>query len=155
MSAASKEFTGKHMLALAVSFFGVIIAVNVVMAVSAARTWTGLVVQNSYVASQEFQDKADARHAQNAAGWTIRMAYQAGEIRVEALGPQGPLALEDASVFIHRPVGGHDDATVQLSLVDGLYRGDIELGSGVWDVTVTTGATELGAIERETRIRVP
>ncbi len=57
MSAASKEFTGRHMWLLAVSFFGVIISVNIVMAVSAARTWTGLVVENSYVASQEFQGR--------------------------------------------------------------------------------------------------
>lgn len=155
MSTASKEFTGRHMLLLAVSFFGVIISVNIVMAVSAARTWTGLVVENSYVASQEFQGKADALEAQNAAGWTISIAYEAGQIEVAARDTAGALPLEDASVFIHRPVGGHDDAKVALSLVNGVYRGDIALASGVWDVTFTTGPTELGAIERETRIRVP
>ena len=43
------------------AFFGVIIAVNVVMATLASTSWTGLVVENSYVASQEFNRKADAR----------------------------------------------------------------------------------------------
>lgn len=155
MSTASKEFTGRHMLALAVSFFGVIIAVNVVMAVSAARTWTGLVVENSYVASQEFQAKADALHAQEQAGWTIRIAYEAGQIVIEARDRDGILALDDLSAFIRRPVGGHEDARVSLQLTDGAYRGDIALKPGVWDVTVTSAATPLGAIERETRITVP
>ncbi len=41
-----------------VAFFGVIIAVNVTMATIAIASWTGLVVQNSYVASQEFETQA-------------------------------------------------------------------------------------------------
>ena len=65
---APREFTGKHMLLLAVGFFGVIISVNVLMAVLSATSWTGLVVQNSYVASQEFETRRVAHDAQQAAG---------------------------------------------------------------------------------------
>ena len=54
---APKEFTGRHMLAIMLAFFGTIIAVNLVMAIFASRSWTGLVVKNSYVASQEFNEK--------------------------------------------------------------------------------------------------
>ena len=46
----------------AVAFFGVIIAVNCVMACFANSTWSGLVVANGYVASQSFdKDLAKAR----------------------------------------------------------------------------------------------
>ena len=49
-----RRFTGYHMAAILVAFFGVIIAVNMVMATLATRTFGGVVVENSYVASQEF-----------------------------------------------------------------------------------------------------
>lgn len=53
-----KEFTGRHMLAIMLAFFGVIIAVNGVMATFATRSWSGLVVENTYVASQQFNERA-------------------------------------------------------------------------------------------------
>ena len=152
--ATQKEFTGKHMLLITVTFFGVVIGVNVLMAVSASRTWTGLVVANSYVASQEFQVKSDAARRQNEAGWTMDVAYEDGRLIVQIAGDDGELELHDVEAFVHRPVGGHDDARVPLSLGATGYEGAVALAPGVWDVTVTTAPTELGAIERETRISV-
>ena len=64
----SGEFTGRHMLAAMLAFFGVIIAVNITMAVFAQTSWTGFVVRNSYVASQEFNGKVAAARAQAALG---------------------------------------------------------------------------------------
>lgn len=153
-AAKQKEFTGKHMAMVAVGFFGVIIGVNAFMAVSASRTWTGLVVANSYVASQEFQVKADAAHAQNAAGWTMDVDHQGDMLVVQLLAHGKPLKVSDVSAFVRRPVGGHDDATVPLTAGDNGFTGQIVLAPGVWDITVTTGPTELGPIERETRITV-
>ncbi|WEK06665.1 MAG: FixH family protein [Candidatus Devosia phytovorans] len=150
-----REFTGKHMLLVTCAFFGVIIAVNVFMAVSSARTWTGLVVANSYVASQEFQVKADAAHAQNEAGWTMHVGYKDGQLVVLLRDGEGPLDLDGVSAFVRRPVGGHDDVAVPLARSGDAYRGPVGLTSGVWDITVTTADTALGAIERETRISVP
>ena len=48
------ELTGKHVAMIFCGFFGIIIAVNVSMAMLASSSWTGLVVSNSYVASQKF-----------------------------------------------------------------------------------------------------
>ena len=45
-------FTGWHMLTIMLLFFGTIISVNVTMAWNAVTSWSGLVVQNTYVASQ-------------------------------------------------------------------------------------------------------
>jgi nitrogen fixation protein FixH len=150
-----REFTGRHMVMITVAFFGVIIAVNVLMAVAASRTWTGLVVDNSYVASQEFQEKADAARSQAEAGWTMELAYDSGQLIVRALDDGEPLALDAMTAFVRRPVGGHDDATLVLSPgVDG-YAAPIDLAPGVWDVTIVSGPTALGAVEFETRIAVP
>jgi nitrogen fixation protein FixH len=153
--ASQKEFTGRHMLLITVAFFGVVVGVNVLMAVSASRTWTGLVVTNSYVASQEFQEKADAAHRQDQAGWTMDVAYEDGRLIVEIAAGGRERLLREVEAFVRRPVGGHDDATVPLLLGSKAYEGAIDLAPGVWDITVTTAPTDLGAIERETRISVP
>lgn len=153
-TAKQSEFTGRHMLIVIVSFFSVVIGVNLAMAISASRTWTGLVVDNSYVASQEFQVKADAAHAQNAAGWTMDIAYDAGTLRARITENGKGLAVTGVTAFVHRPVGGHDDVTVPLAAAADGYTGAIALAPGVWDVTVSTAPTDLGVIERETRIVV-
>ncbi len=62
----SGAFTGWHMLGIMVAFFGVIIAVNITMAYKAVSSWSGLVVKNTYVASQEFNDKAETGKEQAA-----------------------------------------------------------------------------------------
>lgn len=155
MSASQqREFTGRHMVLITVSFFGVILSVNLLLAVAASSTWTGLVVENSYVASQEFQDKADAAHRQVEAGWTMDIAYEDGMLVVRALDDGVPLALDGVTAFVRRPVGGHDDATLALVRGPDGYRGAIGLAPGVWDVAITTAPTALGAMEREIRITV-
>ena len=153
MSTKTKEFTGWHMLAIICTFFGVVISVNLTMAIASSRTWTGLVVANSYVESQRFNDKQHTIAAQRAAGWTVQTRHQDGRIVFIARDANGTLLdLDGVSAFVRRPVGGHDDATVALRLEGDAYVGDHDLTAGVWDITVTTAVTEKGAIEYETRI---
>jgi len=151
-----RTFTGRHMWILALSFFGVIIAVNVGMATLAMRSWTGLVVENSYVASQEFEAKRLAHRAQQAAGWQAVLTYLPGVARLVIVdGARGPVDLGDVSIKINRPVGGHDDQTVSLQhKPDGSYEAVIELPSGLWEATVTAPQTTLGPFELRERIRV-
>ena len=65
---AEREFTGKHMLAICVGAFGVIITVNLILAYNAVATFPGLEAKNSYVASQQFNERRDA---QEGLGWTV------------------------------------------------------------------------------------
>ena len=64
------QFTGWHMAGVLCLFFGTIIAVNMVLAVNASTTWTGLVVKNSYVASQHYNETLAAAARQAKRGWT-------------------------------------------------------------------------------------
>ncbi len=66
-----KRITGWHAAAALIAFFGVVIAVNVTMAVFAVRTFGGVVVENSYVASQKYNGWLEAARRQNELGWTI------------------------------------------------------------------------------------
>ncbi|MBU1304226.1 MAG: FixH family protein, partial [Alphaproteobacteria bacterium] len=108
---------------------------------------------NSYVASQQFQTVHNDIARQVAAGWALNLSYDDGQVEFAALdGAGAPLALTGVSAFVRRPVGGHDDATIPLQLQDGRYIGAVALSAGVWDITVTTDATPLGAISFEHRV---
>lgn len=149
------EFTGRHMLLLAVAFFGVIITVNVTMAVVASTSWTGLVVQNSYVASQQFEEKRLAHAAQQAAGWQASFSYAPGAVQLIVRDAAGaPVDLGPVSLQVHRPVGGHDDQHLTLGRTpDGGYGAPLTLAEGVWDALVTA-STGSGPFELHERFKV-
>lgn len=54
MTATTNPFTGKRMTAIFVAGFGIVIAVNLTMAMMAVGSFHGTVVDNSYVASQHY-----------------------------------------------------------------------------------------------------
>jgi nitrogen fixation protein FixH len=139
-----------------IAFFGTIIAVNITMAVISATSWTGLVVENSYVASQEFDDKRAAHQAQLDAGWTSSLNY-VGDTAVLAVadGSGRPVELGAPMLQINRPVGGHDDQHVALTRqADGTYTGPVALGAGVWEARVDVPSTVLGPFEIHERFRI-
>ena len=78
-----RTFTGRHIAAILVVFFGLVIAVNFTMARFASSTFGGIVVENSYVASQEFNGWLDEAKANRALGWDAVTTWR----------PDGRLAL--------------------------------------------------------------
>ena len=152
----TRGFTGRHMWMLALAFFGVIIAVNVGMAIVASRSWTGLVVDNSYVASQQFEDKRRAHEAQRSAGWQAILTYAPGVAKLVIVdGARSPIDLGDVTIKLNRPVGGHDDKVLELERAPtGGYEATVDLPPGAWDATVTAPRTALGPFELRERIRV-
>ena len=83
---AERQFTGKHALAVFVAAFGVIIGVNLVLAYSAVKTFPGLEVKNSYVASQEFNERLQE---QQALGWDVRAETKGGLLILHINDAQG------------------------------------------------------------------
>ncbi|WP_375261592.1 FixH family protein [Palleronia sp.] len=125
------ELTGRHVAAIFVSGFGIIIAVNVALATNAVRTFPGLEVANSYVASQSFDAR---RNAQEALGWRIEAGYADGVLNVAILDRDGaPAPVDSISAHIGRPTEARDDldldltrGAVPLDLAPGLWRLDLE-----------------------------
>lgn len=98
-----RRFTGWHMLAAMVGFFGVVIAVNVTMARIAIGSFGGVVVENSYVASQEFNGWLDAAEAQEALGWQVETVWREdGRLALQVSG--APEALSATATARH-PLG--------------------------------------------------
>jgi len=141
---------------LVIGFFGVIIAVNVGMAIVASTSWTGLVVTNSYVASQEFEEKRLAHQAQKAAGWQATFTYSPGHAKLIVIDSAGdPIDLGAVTLKVNRPVGGHDDQAVALErALDGGYAAPLHLAAGVWDALVQADETAKGSFELHERFSV-
>jgi nitrogen fixation protein FixH len=152
----SPEFTGRHMWLLMIAFFGVILTVNVGMAIVASTSWTGLVVTNSYVASQEFNDKRLAHQAQQAAGWQPTFTHASGLARLVIIDAAGqPVDLGMVTLKINRPVGGHDDQALLLERTsDGSYAAPLTLATGIWDALIQATDTPMGSFELHERFSV-
>ncbi len=66
----SKEFTGRHMLVLMVTFFGVILAVNIYMMFEAVTTFRGEDIKQSYRQGLDYNQTLEKRSIQNSRGWS-------------------------------------------------------------------------------------
>jgi nitrogen fixation protein FixH len=143
----TRRFTGFHMWAVMIAFFGTIIAVNAVMATYATTTFGGKVVDNSYVASQNFNSWLDAARAQERLGWSLEARLGAdGRAEILLDGVEGA----SVSARAQHPVGRAPD--VQLSFLPvggGRYRATDPLPAGRWNlhVVATRGGAEARFIE--------
>ena len=135
-----REIRGIHVLAFTGAAFGVIIAVNVLMAWKAISTFPGLEVANSYVASQDFDR---ARAAQVALGWQVAPSYQGGEIRLAFTDAAGrAVELASLTVLLSRPTEARDDSTPVFTLSDGVYGAVRALDPGKWMLHVAATAPD-------------
>ncbi|WP_093666016.1 FixH family protein [Sphingomonas gellani] len=101
-----RGFTGWHMTGVMVAFFGVVIAVNMLMATEASRTFGGVVVENSYVASQRFNAWLGEARAQARLGWRAEAKEENdGELTVRLSGPAGPIDGALVAVEAEHPLG--------------------------------------------------
>ncbi len=102
----TRAFTGRHMWAVMIGFFGVVIAVNVVMARFAIGTFSGTVVENSYVASQEYNRWLAEARAQAALGWKVAVSVDAARhVHIRADAAAGALPTADVRAIAAHPLG--------------------------------------------------
>ena len=134
-----RTFTGWHMAAITISFFAVIIAVNLTMAVFASTSWTGLVVANSYVASQSFNRDAEIARQQQALGWQMNLVVDRSLAKIAMLDRDGlPLPGLDIRAVLQRPTDEAGDQVLKLRETEaGIYVADATIGSGVWVADIT------------------
>lgn len=132
--AGGGKFTGYHMLAIMVAFFGTIVAVNVALAWFANSSWTGLVVANSYVASQKFDDKTAELQALAKLGIAARIAFTDGAPAVELTGKSGkPETGATVELAVGRIADARQDAVLALVEGDaGNYRAATRIDPGLW-----------------------
>jgi nitrogen fixation protein FixH len=130
--ATGKELTGRKVFAIMATGFSIIIGVNVTMAYSAISTFPGLVVKNSYVASQNFDRD---RNAQEALALQIAAGYENGTVRivVDSLAAQ-PVGIESLEASVGRATHARSDIVLALSETDGVFTAPADLEPGAWVV---------------------
>jgi nitrogen fixation protein FixH len=125
-----QELTGRKVFAITAGFFAVVIAVNLVLAVKAVKTFPGLEVDNSYVASQVF-DKELA--AQKALGWTLVHGYEGGHLTLAFTDRHGaPVEVQGLTAVVGRTTEAAEDTTPQFAYANGIYAAEVALRPGKW-----------------------
>lgn len=135
-----RPFTGWHMLAILVAFFGVVIMVNVMMARLALSTFSGEVVENSYVASQQFNGWLDQAKAERALGWSAAMIVADNTLSV-ALHDRQNQAIGGArlSGTAMHPLGADTDLALRF----------VETRPGVYTATLPAGRWQIHLLVRD------
>lgn len=128
----TRQFTGRHVTAIFVAFFAVVIAVNLAMATLASSTFGGAVVDNSYVASQHFNRWLDEAAKDKALRWDAR-AKRLADGRVElALSGEAPDEAQIQAIARH-PLGRLPDRSLSFaSRGNGRFASRERLPAGRW-----------------------
>jgi len=141
---APRPITGRFVLIAVVSFFTVVIGVNVVMMRLAIATLPGTEVDSAYSASLAYQKEIQAAHQQDKRDWKVdahveRQADGIVRLNVDARAQNGaPLA--GLSVFgrLERPTDRRADQAFEMTEESGgSYRGTAHgVSAGQWDLVI-------------------
>ncbi|PWK60225.1 FixH family protein [Roseicyclus mahoneyensis] len=136
-----RKLTGRHVLAIFVGGFGIIIGVNLFMAYSAVTTFSGMEVDSSYADSQTFDDR---RHAQEALGWTASVEIPGdGTLILRLVDAEGqPVAPAELTALLTRPTHRQEDQTLALTRVNGAFVAPASVGDGQWRLRLTGSARD-------------
>lgn len=137
-TAPRKPFTGRRMAAIMVGGFSVIVGVNLFMAWQASSTFGGVVVENSYVASQHFNRWLDQAAQARALGWEARASrLPDGRIALATTGlPEGAVVTAAA----RHPVGRQPDAALTFAPEGTGFTSREVLPQGRWILRLTITA---------------
>lgn len=142
----TREINGYHVAGIFGGAFAVIIAVNAVLATQAVRTFPGLEVKNSYVASQSFD--AD-RAAQEALGWTARLALDGSALRLDIADGVGPVEARIFGAKLGRKTFAADDRVLEFRRAPEAFVAEVpELEPGAWHLWLEAEAAD-GTVFRQ------
>ncbi|MEM1383809.1 MAG: FixH family protein [Pseudomonadota bacterium] len=134
MNTAPRELKGWHVLAIALSAFAVIIGANMTMLFSATGSFPGLVVKNSYVASQHWNRLTAT---QRALGWQVGSDYEDGILTVRLTDESGaPVPGLAVQATVGLPATDVEDREIALREAAAGYFAPVPLAAGQWRVAL-------------------
>ncbi|MEO1705318.1 MAG: FixH family protein [Pseudomonadota bacterium] len=147
-----RELKGWHVLAMFVAGFSIIITVNLTLAFSAVRTFPGLEVKNSYVASQFFDDD---RRAQLALGWEIDVAAEGKVFYLDIRDATGPLAPVITRATLGRATHVNDDQELNFAFDGTRHHAAITpLAPGNWNLRLVAIADDGTEFKQRVVLRI-
>ncbi|PZX10905.1 nitrogen fixation protein FixH [Palleronia aestuarii] len=149
---AEARLTGRHVAAMFVGGFAIIIAVNVTLAINAVRTFPGKETASSYVASQTFD--AD-RAAQDALGWTLDVTLGPEVLRLAVAGPDGATVRpEIVTATLGRATTVADDVSPDFAWDGTAWVAAIAAEHGNWNLRIEMLAADGTHFRRRLPLRV-
>lgn len=136
----TRKFTGRHMLIIMVAFFAVVVGVNLIMARLAVSSFSGTVVDNSYVASQRFNGWLGEARAQRALGWTVMVRVDAAR-RVVVTTATGAAPVATVTAVASHPIGRTPDQALAFDATGpGRFVSRAALPAGRFHLRVSVAA---------------
>ncbi|MEL7256097.1 MAG: FixH family protein [Pseudomonadota bacterium] len=147
-----RTLTGWHVLAMFCTGFGIVITVNMILAFSAVRTFPGLEVKNSYIASQFFdRDRA----AQEALGWEVSANVEDDFLILRIDDALGPVEPQITRATLGRATHVGDDRELNFKF-DGTAHvaGAASLAPGNWNLRLAAVAEDGTRFQQRIILRV-
>ena len=152
----TRQFTGWHMVAVMVLFFGTVIGVNLTLAWFANKSWTGLVVKNSYVAGQTYNEELQKAREQAALGYTARLTANDSILEFTFHDKEGsPILADRVEIKLGRPADDVDDHLVVLEYAGAGRYAASGLTPGLWQADVTAKLADGSEWRQYWRLSVP
>jgi nitrogen fixation protein FixH len=157
VSTTGFRLTGWHVLAIVCTFFGVVITVDVGMAVMAYRTFSGEVAKDPYEAGLIYNRTLAQRRAEAALGWKSSIAEATGLVQLGMTDKDGqPLAGLSVTAKLERPATEAGSVNVAFTeSAPGIYEARLPGLSGAWDVHARATDKSGRLFEAERRVIWP
>jgi len=146
-----KEIKGWHVLTGFCMAFGVIISVNLTLAYNAVRTFPGLEVPNSYVASQYFDQN---REAQLALGWDVSAHLNGNILSLIITENDSAIAPDIEQVIFGLATHVGEDQIPDFEFDGQALRAVIEGGAGNWNLRLRARAADGTLFEQRIIVEV-
>ncbi|AUH34818.1 FixH family protein [Paracoccus tegillarcae] len=149
----SGELRGYHVAMIFGSAVAIIIGVNLVLGTQAIRTFPGLEVKNSYVASQSFDRD---RIAQQALGWQASVRVDGDMLRLDITGQGGLVRAEITEAKLGRASLAAQDRAPEFHPHGDTYLADVPgLAPGLWYLWFAAEAHDGTVFRQRLELRVP
>lgn len=140
-----RNLTGRHVLILVLTFFGVVFAVNGVFLYQALSSYTGVVAQEPYRKGLKYNERIAAAERQESLGWTAGLELrQGGRLALTLSGRGGkPVTGLRVTGVIGRASSSRHDVTLTFAEEEaGVYTAAAgELAPGSWVASVEAAAS--------------
>ena len=145
------EIKGWHVLMWFCMAFGVIITVNLTLAFQAVRTFPGLEVANSYVASQSFDVD---RTAQIALKWDVSATLSDHTLSLVIIEDGTPIAPVVEQATFGRATNVQFDETPDFTFDEKALHAQVVAGAGNWNLRLKLRALDGTLFQQRVIVRV-
>ena len=147
-----KPLTGFKVLMIAVGAFAVILTANLLLAFNAVKSFPGLEVDNSYVASQTFNDDLAQ---QLSLGWEVSAAVERGILVLSFTDEDGrPVDVATLDATLGRATHVRDDQRPDFAYHRGTFTAPVDLAPGNWNIRLEATAPDGTPFRQRVVLRV-